>query len=391
MNRQKGAALIVVLSLLTISLMVGLSSMQSSQIDERLAGNYKAQALAQMGAEEAASEGFEVVTGKNQFSGTSLELDELGKLTWDEFNNNGNFDGGEDPEAGDCTTSSCYYRYVKLEDKYYIVAMGGVDEGAVSVSEPVLVKLLFSGPVFGFEPEATVTCIGSACSFVPGSGKSGPAIDGTDRKAEGKTTGANRPDPIYDENDDVIFVPAVIMADMGSSIFDEQGNGKGKGKGGGIVGDEIYNAQDYNVFKEDSVGVDDFDEDEHGWDATKSNIQTEITNTIDNIDDYENVFYAGEGETVSPGSAKGVVVVNGGTLSLGGSDKFTGLVIMKGGNIESSGTPAIVGAVIGENFGFTGNGNPTVLYSSEAVGDANNDSGGAAGGSGPKPDIDTWN
>src|SRR5690554_3078206 len=54
MKSQKGAALIVVLSLLTISLMVGLSSMQSSQIDERLAGNYKLQAQAEMNSESTA-------------------------------------------------------------------------------------------------------------------------------------------------------------------------------------------------------------------------------------------------------------------------------------------------------------------------------------------------
>lgn len=54
--RQQGAALIVVLSLLTISLMVGLSSMQSSQTDERLSGNYRAASEAYMVAEVSASE-----------------------------------------------------------------------------------------------------------------------------------------------------------------------------------------------------------------------------------------------------------------------------------------------------------------------------------------------
>ena len=58
MDSQKGAALIVVLSLLTISLMVGLSSMQSSQIDERLAGNHKLATEVQMAAEKAATEGY---------------------------------------------------------------------------------------------------------------------------------------------------------------------------------------------------------------------------------------------------------------------------------------------------------------------------------------------
>lgn len=55
MKQQRGAALVVVLSMLAMSLMLGLSGMQSSQIDERLAGNYRAFTLAQMAAEAGAS------------------------------------------------------------------------------------------------------------------------------------------------------------------------------------------------------------------------------------------------------------------------------------------------------------------------------------------------
>ncbi len=69
MKRQQGVVLVVVLSLLTVSLMVGLSSMQSSQIDERLAGNYKAATEAQMAAEEAASLGWKSAFRAKQFSG----------------------------------------------------------------------------------------------------------------------------------------------------------------------------------------------------------------------------------------------------------------------------------------------------------------------------------
>lgn len=65
MKHQKGAALIVVLSLLTVSLMVGLSSMQSSQIDERLAGNYRMVMQAHMVAE----------TGLSVFHGAKDEMD----------------------------------------------------------------------------------------------------------------------------------------------------------------------------------------------------------------------------------------------------------------------------------------------------------------------------
>ncbi|XKH60525.1 hypothetical protein LG290_01700 [Halomonas sediminis] len=51
MKKQQGAALIIVLALLAGSLMLGLSGMNSALIDERLAGNYRASALAQMAAE----------------------------------------------------------------------------------------------------------------------------------------------------------------------------------------------------------------------------------------------------------------------------------------------------------------------------------------------------
>src|SRR5690554_421115 len=56
MEKQKGVALIVVMSLLAVSLTLGLMSMQTSQVDERLAGNYRASALAQMAAEQGASD-----------------------------------------------------------------------------------------------------------------------------------------------------------------------------------------------------------------------------------------------------------------------------------------------------------------------------------------------
>ncbi|AJY49407.1 pilus assembly PilX family protein [Halomonas sp. KO116] len=42
MKRQKGAALVIVMALLSGALMLGMSGMQSALIDERLAGNYRA-------------------------------------------------------------------------------------------------------------------------------------------------------------------------------------------------------------------------------------------------------------------------------------------------------------------------------------------------------------
>jgi len=87
-TKERGAALIVVLSLLTISLMVGLSSMQSSQIDERLAGNYKAATEAQMAAEYGAAFGIKADPDSFSSSGEACDtvagsgLTEGDRLEW---------------------------------------------------------------------------------------------------------------------------------------------------------------------------------------------------------------------------------------------------------------------------------------------------------------------
>jgi hypothetical protein len=59
MKKQRGAALVVVLSMLAMALMLGISGMQSSQIDERLAGNYRSSTVAMMAAEFGASEAWD--------------------------------------------------------------------------------------------------------------------------------------------------------------------------------------------------------------------------------------------------------------------------------------------------------------------------------------------
>ncbi|HAO02869.1 MAG TPA: hypothetical protein DCQ42_14380 [Halomonas sp.] len=50
-KQQKGAALFVVMALLSASMVVGMSAMQSSLVDERLAGNFRSSVQAQMTAE----------------------------------------------------------------------------------------------------------------------------------------------------------------------------------------------------------------------------------------------------------------------------------------------------------------------------------------------------
>ncbi|XKE47493.1 hypothetical protein LG302_08705 [Halomonas organivorans] len=56
MRHQRGAALIVVMTFLAISTLIAVSSMQTSLVNERMAGNYRLTTLAQMAAEMGGSE-----------------------------------------------------------------------------------------------------------------------------------------------------------------------------------------------------------------------------------------------------------------------------------------------------------------------------------------------
>ncbi|MDR5903579.1 pilus assembly PilX family protein [Halomonas icarae] len=374
-KQQRGAALLVVLSVIAVSLMLGVTSMHSSMVDERMAGNFKAAAQAQMNAEHAASAMLTALASapRDKISRSVVTNYDWGDggLRWSSFNE---LLGSKDVASESClSTGDSLACYMELPERAfgsgllegdYIVAMGslmqgvgGEEETVISESNPVFVRV--SGAFLGFFPEATVSCLGSECDFMPGQGNSGPAIDGTDRKMDGKTTGSNRPEPILDGDGNKVMVPAVIMADRNSTAT-------GSSTGGGVLGDEIYTKDQYNEFKE-SLGFSGYDISEDGWVAIKKVIRQEIKEAVGKAPGSSEVFYAGPGQTVSPGSASGVVVIDGGTLVFGGDDRFSGLVIMNGGQIQSTGTPAIVGAVIGEDFSFEGTGNPTILYSSEAV------------------------
>tara|TARA_B100000678_G_scaffold230757_1_gene199275 strand:- start:1974 stop:3575 length:1602 start_codon:yes stop_codon:yes gene_type:complete len=141
MVQQKGAALIVVLSMLTASLMLGLSSMQSSLIDERLAGNYKSASQAQMNAEKAVAE----LLGKlreDEFSPVAPPVE----LGWDEFSDFSN------NHPVECLGYDGYKQacFLKIDDELgkeegeYIVAMGAID-GDMALSEPIFVSIKREG------------------------------------------------------------------------------------------------------------------------------------------------------------------------------------------------------------------------------------------------------
>ena len=91
-KQQKGAALFVVMALLSASMVVGMSTMQSSLVDERLAGNFRSSVQAQMTSENTLSSLVNPVNtaSRNDFLGQLVANPQLleeteGKLTGDEI------------------------------------------------------------------------------------------------------------------------------------------------------------------------------------------------------------------------------------------------------------------------------------------------------------------
>ncbi|MBA2780576.1 DUF7305 domain-containing protein [Billgrantia kenyensis] len=162
MKQQRGAALVVVLSMLAMSLMLGLSGMQSSLIDERLAGNYRAASLAQMGAERAVAEAWGVggsLLHKDDFDDAlDLSVSELFEYNWQQFSNlvGVSLDVCEDEDEDDV---NCRFYLLQETNNFYIVGMGAVDDGRAAVSELVFVEVYLGGEAGPFS-DGVVGCEG---------------------------------------------------------------------------------------------------------------------------------------------------------------------------------------------------------------------------------------
>jgi type IV pilus assembly protein PilX len=151
MKKQKGMALIVVLVLLAISLMLGLSGVQSSLIDERMAGNYKAAVRADMHAEIAAAQATKDVPVWGDKDPSFDGFETAGNARWSDYSSHGKAVKRTNGYSF-CTNSSCFYLPIKVNDEEWIMAMGTVldDEGAlIAESEPVFIRFERAGASFG--------------------------------------------------------------------------------------------------------------------------------------------------------------------------------------------------------------------------------------------------
>ena len=157
-NKQQGAALVVVMALLSGALMIGISGMNSALIDERLAGNYRAVALAQMNAERAASEADTHFNAESDWVGqpsSELSSDDDWKTTiksksYEELKEN--YPKGmvkeEICDRSEDSYSRCLYFPVVVDGSvFYIVAMGAVEDEAgntIAESEPIFLRYDYS-------------------------------------------------------------------------------------------------------------------------------------------------------------------------------------------------------------------------------------------------------
>lgn len=82
MKQQQGAALVIVMALLSGALMLGMSGMQSALIDERLAGNYRASVQAQMTAENTTSSLADLQNSdrRNEYLSSLINSDEFSTI-----------------------------------------------------------------------------------------------------------------------------------------------------------------------------------------------------------------------------------------------------------------------------------------------------------------------
>ncbi|WP_304524903.1 PilX N-terminal domain-containing pilus assembly protein [Halomonas sp. I5-271120] len=337
MPKQRGAALIVVLSMLTASLMLGLVSMQSSMIDERLAGNYKAAAQAQMGAEKAASAGWQELDGDSSF--VSKSHSDIEGMSWGDFVDDSNF--GDASDSGDNCASqvACHYRYIVDGGIQYIVAMGSVQAGGKTVAEsqPVFVKVDVSG--FGV-PSTTV---------FPG----GIAADADVQWPNSKNSKMSGGYIDVGGASEKVYALSLYEADGGLSAQDIMGGINGNNKTGLSLeeGEETLVGQDFSF-----VGL---------VDILQSMYETYVAAGGSAETDYPDIYFYENGLDVTGNtSLEGLHVILNGEVRIGGNADLSGMLVVL--NVDADSDEWVTGMATRAKFNGGGN-KGTVWFDEDAV------------------------
>lgn len=138
-SQQRGAALVVVMALLASALMIGVVSIQSALVDERLASNYRASTLAQMRAEVAASK---AIVRFNSLAWDDAPLVNIKRgVHWEEYSAH----RAATILNSECPHSSCLFIPVEREGQPWVMALGAVIQITESGAEALLAQSL---PIF---------------------------------------------------------------------------------------------------------------------------------------------------------------------------------------------------------------------------------------------------
>lgn len=355
---QRGVSLVVVLSFLSISAMLGVSAMQSSLLEERLSSNYRASTGSQLGAELGAAEFVEWLKEYGWPSSVD-EIDES-DLTSSELPSIGLVYSIED---GDLSWS-----VVDGEVSLARVKFTGLNNSADSVA--YLFTEFQRGDPGMILIDGAFTCFGAGCVVDTGAGQASNSINGYDHWVDEQgcsIKGSNTP-PLNPDGED----KAGLIIPDGS--YNEGG-----------AGDNIVGSP--NVIDSEE-GFSSYDPEGRTVEVADKELQAFINRMIGlaaenpgEISGMKNIAYAGVGQTIEVGdNAGGIVVLEGGTLEFTkGNTCFAGLIVARPGydgsdakvivpsTIDSQGTTAIVGGVIGDRLSYSGNGTPSVYYSSIAL------------------------
>lgn len=305
-SRQEGMALIVSLSLMAMALLVGVSSMQTSRMEETAAGSNRAAANARMAAEFGASEQLEAISSAvlSDYPTCDATLD---------FGNTTSVDNSQDQTA--------VYSYEICSDfdkNVVVVTSKGV---AGDVSRVVQVQMNIQSVESDFTTLAAINFASQVSSFEAPSSNSFGVEGLIDDKFEGGV------------------LPAITTNGQESYIKSQIGGDRIDNYNGGIS-DEIGNsiladANDFFEFVEDlkiyaeSIG--------RGFDSIST---------------------TGNSKTNLGSSGNPMVTYVRGDMSMQGNASGAGVLIVDG-DYGTSGTPYFEGLVIvlGDTFGISGGGN----------------------------------
>ena len=343
-RRDSGSALIVAMVLLAVMSLAGVTAMQGAVVQERMASGQKTLQDAFFDAE---SDLLEILACMKGVDGSGRGVSQCQD------------DYGLPPMGAANTQQIPAEGYGPLDNAVHYLNM--------------TIEIGGGGP----GNNGAYECHGEGCEFTPSPGGASASADGTDYRgpedlSEGGCQEANMGTGDMPVNPDGEDRAGLIIPDGVA------GSSPGRGGRPDYVGDPplVNSSEQYEMrYGESTSAAQDRISTEMDDVAERSEaIIVEPGSTLD-ITGENGVWIVPEGAEVEIGQdgASGLVLMDGGGMSMSGQSCFAGLVMSRaGGQLDAGGTSAIVGGMVALADGNTPatNGNVSFFYSSNAVNQA---------------------